>query len=62
MIDIKYILFVLISIIIGYLVFFHKKIIITERLENFNSGDLNIHRNDDYNIINFSPDNNENQL
>ncbi len=62
MIDIKYILLVLISIILGYYFFFNKNIIITEKLENFNSGDLNIHRNDDYNIINFSSDNNENQL
>jgi hypothetical protein len=60
MIDIKYILLILITIILGYFIFFNKNVIITERLENFRGNDLNIHRNDDYNIINFSPVNNEN--
>ena len=42
-------------IIVCYFVFYKKTTIITDHMENFSG-----HRDDDFNVINFSDDNNEN--
>ncbi len=48
------IIFVLI-IVACYFIFYKKTTIITDHMENFSG-----HRDDDFNVINFSDDNNEN--
>ena len=46
---------ILILIMTTYFFIFYKKTIIIDRMENFSG-----HRDDDFNVINFSDDNNEN--
>ncbi len=45
---------------ICYLIFFKRETFINRKLENFNGDDLNVHMNDDLNVVNH--DNQEEKL
>ena len=50
--EIQYILLIIFILIICYFVFYKKDTFINRRLENFEGDDINIHKDDDLNIIN----------
>jgi hypothetical protein len=50
--EIQYILLIIFILIICYFVFYKKDTFINRRLENFEGDDINVHKDDDLNIIN----------
>jgi hypothetical protein len=52
MIQIEYILLTLFILVICYFIFFKKDTFINKKLENFEGDDLNVHKEDDLNVIN----------
>jgi len=50
--EIEYILLIIFILIICYFVFYKKDTFINRRLENFEGDDINVHKDDDLNIIN----------
>jgi hypothetical protein len=50
--EIEYILLIIFILVICYFVFFKRDTFINRKLENFEGDDLNIHKDDDLNIIN----------
>ena len=50
--EIRYILLIIFILIICYFVFYIKDTFINRRLENFEGDDINVHKDNDLNIIN----------
>ena len=50
--EIEYILLAIFILIICYFAFFRRDTFINKKLENFEGDDLNVHKDDDLNIIN----------
>ena len=51
MIQIEYILLTLFILVICYFIFFKKDTFINKKLENFEGDDLNVHKEDDLNVL-----------
>ncbi len=58
--ELIYILLFFVILFISYLIFFKRETFINRKLENFNGDDLNVHMNDDLNVVNH--DNQEEKL
>ncbi len=51
--ELIYILLFLVSLFVCYLIFFKRETFINRKLENFSGDDLNIHMNDDLNVVDY---------
>ena len=50
MLPVNYIMFILFALILSYFIFYNKETFVNRKLENFKGDDLNVHKDDDYNI------------